>query len=87
MAVQQYCESEVSAYLIDPLFEFFALVGLPLLVLLIGASVLLHFLPTIIAAARHKQNTLSIFLLNVFLGWSFIGWVIALVWAVSVDRV
>ncbi len=72
--------------LIDPFFEFLAIVGLPLLVLLVVASAVLYFLPTVIAAARHKQNTLSIFLLNLFLGWSFIGWVVALVWAVSVDR-
>ncbi|MFW6055978.1 MAG: superinfection immunity protein [Chloroflexota bacterium] len=63
------------------------MVGLPLLVLLVVASAVLYFLPTVIASARHKQNTLSIFLLNLFLGWSFIGWVVALVWSVSAERV
>jgi hypothetical protein len=45
----------------------------------------LYFLPTIIAAARHKRNMLGITLLNVLAGWSLIGWVIALVWAFSRD--
>src|SRR6266851_3105879 len=40
------------------------------------------FLPSIIALARSKRNTLSTFLLNFFLGWTLIGWVVALVWAV-----
>jgi hypothetical protein len=45
----------------------------------------LYFLPTIIAAARGKRNALAIAALNFFLGWSFIGWIIALVWALSAD--
>jgi Superinfection immunity protein/zinc-ribbon domain len=51
------------------------------------ASVALYFLPTIIGASRHKTNLVGIFLVNFFLGWSIIGWVIALVWAVSTERV
>ena len=48
-----------------------------------AASLLVYFLPSIIADRRSLQNTLSIFCLNFFLGWTFIGWVIALCWAVS----
>lgn len=43
----------------------------------------LYFLPTIIG--NRKRNANAIFVLNLFLGWTFIGWVIALVWAVSKD--
>jgi hypothetical protein len=45
----------------------------------------LYMLPTIIAVARHKQNALTIGLINFFLGWSIIGWVLMLVWALSAD--
>lgn len=41
----------------------------------------IHFLPTIIAALRRGRNVVGIFLLNLLLGWTVIGWVIALVWA------
>jgi hypothetical protein len=41
----------------------------------------IHFLPTIIAALRNSRNILGIFLLNLFLSWTGIGWVIALIWA------
>jgi hypothetical protein len=50
-----------------------------------GFGFVFYFLPTLIALARSKRNTLSIFLLNFFLGWTFIGWVIALVWAVKAE--
>jgi hypothetical protein len=50
-----------------------------------GVGFLLYFLPSIIALTRSKRNTLSIFLLNFFLGWTLVGWVVALVWAVKAD--
>ena len=46
-------------------------------------SAVLYFLPTIIAVAGRRRNTFAIFLLNLFLGWTFIGWVVALVWSVK----
>jgi hypothetical protein len=42
----------------------------------------IYFLPTLIAAAKAKKNGLGILTLNLFLGWTFIGWVIALIWSV-----
>ena len=50
-----------------------------------GLGTVMYFLPTIIAFARHKRDTMAIFLLNFFLGWSVIGWIIALVWAARQD--
>lgn len=41
----------------------------------------LYFLPTIIAAGRKVPNAGSVFVLNLFLGWSLIGWVVALAMA------
>ena len=50
-----------------------------------GLGFLVYFAPTIVALVRHKRNTISIFLLNLFLGWTLIGWIIALVCASTVD--
>jgi Superinfection immunity protein len=50
-----------------------------------GFWTVLYFLPSIIAVVRSKRDTLAIFLLNLFLGWSVIGWVVALVWAAKND--
>lgn len=52
---------------------------------LFGFGFVMYFLPSIIALARSKRDTLAIFLLNLFLGWSVIGWLVALIWAVKTD--
>ena len=46
-------------------------------------SIFLYFLPSIIG--RHKANAMAIFMLNIFLGWTFVGWVAALIWACTQD--
>jgi len=45
-----------------------------------------YFFPAIIAVCRGHHNTLAIFLLNLFLGWSGLGWIGALVWAATAVR-
>ncbi|HEY6369946.1 MAG TPA: superinfection immunity protein [Candidatus Sulfotelmatobacter sp.] len=50
-----------------------------------GLPLVMYFLPSIIALARSKRDLLAIFLLNLFLGWSVIGWIVALVWAAKND--
>lgn len=53
--------------------------------LVLGAAGALYFLPSLIAAAAKKTNLLAIFALNLLLGWTFLGWVVALVWALTKD--
>jgi hypothetical protein len=50
-----------------------------------GLGFVMYFLPSIVAFARNKRDTAAILLLNTFLGWTVIGWVVALVWAVKTD--
>ena len=50
-----------------------------------GFGFVMYFLPSIIALARSKRDTLAIFLLNFFLGVTIIGWIVALVWALKND--
>ena len=52
-------------------------------VLIIGSIIFAYFLPTIVAAARKHNNEGAIFALNLLLGWTFLGWVAALVWALT----
>jgi hypothetical protein len=54
---------------------------------LICIGLLFYFLPAFIAGMRGHQNGAAIFVLNIFLGWTFVGWVVALVWAfTAVER-
>ena len=45
--------------------------------------VLIYTMPLGIAMLRGRKNTVAIGALNIFLGWSIIGWVIALIWALK----
>jgi hypothetical protein len=50
-----------------------------------GFGFAMYFLPSIVALARSKRDLAAILILNFFLGWTMIGWVVALVWAVKAD--
>jgi len=41
----------------------------------------IYFMPTIIAIARRRSNLVLVLLINAFLGWTLVGWVIALILA------
>jgi len=42
-----------------------------------------YFLPTVIALVRETPKIGGVLVVNLFLGWTFIGWIVALAWAVS----
>ena len=58
-----------------------------LLLLLVGGllSIALYVLPFGIGLVRRVPNLTSLFVVNVLLGWTFVGWVVALAMAVR-DR-
>jgi hypothetical protein len=49
----------------------------PLTILLVA----LYFAPTIVALSRKVTNRGSVAVINVFLGWTMVGWVVALAMA------
>ena len=55
-----------------------------IMILIVG---LIYFLPTIVAFGKGRSNSFAIFALNLFLGFTLLGWVIALVWALTEDSV
>ncbi len=61
----------------------FMLIGLLLAIIgfLIGAAI--YFVPAIVAKVRKHDNFVAILLLNIFLGWTFVGWVVCIVWAAT----
>ncbi len=42
----------------------------------------LYFVPAIVAALRHTHNATAILLINIFFGWTGIGWFVALIMAI-----
>lgn len=75
--------------IIQSLFDFLnSFVSSPPSIIALVAVIFLvfYFLPSLIASARHKKQSLAIFLLNLFAGWTFIGWLAALIWAAIIDK-
>jgi Superinfection immunity protein len=62
-----------SSFLFFPFFHFHPFFWL--------ISLFLYFLPAFLA--RNKPNFTGILILNILAGWTLIGWIIALVWALS----
>lgn len=72
----------------------FAAAGVGVVFYLIGAAsgnvgagfvimilALLYVLPTLLAWSRKVNNVSQIALVNILVGWTLIGWVVAIVWA------
>jgi Superinfection immunity protein len=56
-------------------------------VIVIGILLLSYLFPWMVAAGRQHHNRNAVLALNLLLGWTFIFWVAALVWALTkVDR-
>jgi hypothetical protein len=49
-------------------------------------AALCYFIPSIIALARSHHNGFAIFLTNLLLGWTLIGWIVALIWACTASE-
>ncbi len=54
--------------------------------LFFGLGVFLYFLPAFVAFRREHHNRMAILMLNIFLGWTFLGWVGALIWSFTAVR-
>lgn len=51
------------------------------MIFLVLMLVVFYFIPTFVALMSENRNLLPIFILNLFFGWTIIGWVGALIWA------
>jgi hypothetical protein len=54
------------------------------LYLLLGLSI--YLVPTIIAFQKKHPSKRSILFTNILIGWSVIGWILALIWCFSSDN-
>ena len=54
-----------------------------LFLLLLVIAFIVYFIPAFVAAFRGARSTPSICVINFFLGWTLVGWVVALAMAVQ----
>lgn len=58
---------------------------LAMAVLMAFISLAIYFIPIIIAYVRRHNNFTAICLLTIFTGWTFLGWLASLLWALNSD--
>lgn len=62
-----------------------SIVAIILMAIIFTVCVSMYFLPTIIGASRKVVNVGSVFAINFLLGWTLIGWVVALAMALRTN--
>lgn len=50
----------------------------------IALAAVIYFLPSFVAMG--KKNNGGVIIINLFLGWTLVGWVVALAWAATLSR-
>lgn len=45
----------------------------------------IYFIPVIVGYIRKHNNLLAITIMTIFVGWTFFGWLAALLWALNSD--
>jgi len=58
----------------------------PLEMTILLPAIVAYFVPAIIAGWRRHPRTGLVFLLNLLLGWTVVGWLFALAWAFARQR-
>ncbi|CZF78991.1 hypothetical protein GCE9029_01186 [Grimontia celer] len=53
--------------------------------IIIILALFIYFIPTLTASMRDSGKTFMVFVVNLFLGWSLVGWVVALVMACATE--
>lgn len=59
------------------------LANIVLLLIVLG----FYFLPSIVSMFRNTKSGMGIFLLNLFFGWTLLGWIAAFIWSFSAKTV
>lgn len=57
------------------------------LVFFVAATITGYFIPCIVGDIRKSSNKLLILFINLFFGWTVIGWIIALIVACTCERI
>lgn len=67
--------------MMNPYFSYWYLAAI--IFILLGFFV--YFIPTIVSSYRKTSNIWIVFIVNFFFGWSLVGWVVALFFALTGD--
>ena len=55
------------------------------IMLIIGLALVAYFVPSCLAYSRNHRNRAAIFAMNIFFGWTLLGWAAAFIWALTAN--
>ena len=55
-------------------------------IVFVFVGIVLYLLPALLAEHRKCKAAAGIVIVNLFLGWTFIGWIVALAWAACGEK-
>ncbi len=58
-------------------------ISLAIYIAMLIPLILLYFLPSIIALNKKDKNIVTIIIINLFFGWTVIGWIFTLIWVIK----
>lgn len=53
---------------------------------LLAFSFFLYFVPALLASSRQSASAPAVWITNFLLGWTGVGWLVCLIWALSLQR-
>jgi hypothetical protein len=53
------------------------------MILFLAIAIIIYFIPNWIASVRKHHNANAIFITNLLLGWTALGWIVALIWSLT----
>jgi heme/copper-type cytochrome/quinol oxidase subunit 2 len=56
---------------------------LPVLIAFLVISALVYIIPALIALLKRRPKRITIMLINILLGWTVIGWIVAFIWSLK----
>jgi hypothetical protein len=55
-------------------------------IIIIVAVLVAYLIPSILAVQDKKRNKTAIIALNILTGWTLVGWIVSLVWALTKEK-
>jgi len=55
-------------------------------IIIIVAVLVTYLIPSVLAVQDKKRNKTAIIALNILAGWTLVGWIVALVWALTKEK-
>lgn len=62
------------------------LIAILIMIVIVLVFIVLYLFPSVIAIKKKHKDLIKILIINIFLGWTIVGWIISLVLAINMQN-